>query len=125
VKTDDEWLKLRTLGSSDAEFPEKVANVLRVHKYNHVNIIGDRSILDNQLVGLCCSRRCSGEAILQTYNLARVLRDNGSAAIGGFHSSMEKECLRLLIKGQQLIVIVPARSIDLRTVGKAQILNIR
>lgn len=112
MKTDDEWLKLRTLGSSDAECPEKLANVLRVHKYNHVNMIGDRSILDNQLVGLCCSRRCSGEAILQTYDLARALRDNGIAVIGGFHSSMEKECLRLLLKGQQSIVIVPARSLS-------------
>ncbi|MBA3707606.1 MAG: hypothetical protein H0W83_02155, partial [Planctomycetes bacterium] len=36
----------------------------------------------------------------------------GVAVIGGFHSPMEQECLALLLKGRQPIVICPARGID-------------
>ena len=32
--------------------------------------------------------------------------------IGGFHSPMEKECLDLLLRGRQPIVVCPARSIE-------------
>src|SRR5207248_9104012 len=56
--------------------------------------------------------RCPGEAILQTYDLARALRDGGIPVIGGFHSPMEKECLALLLRGTQPVVVCPARGIE-------------
>jgi predicted Rossmann fold nucleotide-binding protein DprA/Smf involved in DNA uptake len=46
------------------------------------------------------------------YDLARALRDAGVPIIGGFHSPMEQECLALLLRGQQPIVICPARCIE-------------
>ena len=36
----------------------------------------------------------------------------GIPVIGGFQTPMEKECLRLLIRGSQPVVVCPARSID-------------
>ena len=44
--------------------------------------------------------------------LARTLRDAGVTVIGGFHSPMEKECLSLLLRGAQPVIICPARSIE-------------
>jgi len=41
----------------------------------------------------------------------RALRDVGIPVIGGFHSPMEKECLAMLLKGTQPVVICQARSI--------------
>ena len=73
--------------------------------------IGNLDILKAPLVGLFCSIRCPGNVILQTYDLARGLRDAGIPVIGGFHSPMEKECLDLLLRGRQPVVICPARSI--------------
>lgn len=32
--------------------------------------------------------------------------------IGGFHSPMEQECLRLLLRGKQPVVLCPARGIE-------------
>ena len=32
--------------------------------------------------------------------------------IGGFHSPMERECLNILLKGNQPVIICPARSIE-------------
>ncbi len=52
--------------------------------------------------------------ILQTYDLARALRDAGVPVIEGFHSPMEKECLDLLLllRGRQPVVVCPAREIS-------------
>jgi predicted Rossmann fold nucleotide-binding protein DprA/Smf involved in DNA uptake len=74
--------------------------------------IGNLEILKNRLLGLFCSTKCPGNIILRTYDLIRMLRDAEIPIIGGFHSPMEKECLELLLRGKQPIVISPARSIE-------------
>lgn len=76
-----------------------------------VYTIGNQSLLAESLTGLFCSARCPGGLILQTYDLARELRDAGVATIGGFQTPMERECLRLLLRGMQPLVICPARGI--------------
>ncbi|MBI3992506.1 MAG: hypothetical protein HY342_04475 [Candidatus Lambdaproteobacteria bacterium] len=57
------------------------------------------------LLSLFSSIRAPGDAILITYDLARALRDSGVAVVGGFHSPMEQECLRLLLRGTQPVVV--------------------
>ncbi|MBI2856665.1 MAG: hypothetical protein HYX93_07455 [Chloroflexi bacterium] len=74
--------------------------------------IGNATILNADLLALFCSVRCPGDLILKTYDLARALRDAGVPVIGGFHSPMVKECLRLLLRGQQPVVVCPARGIE-------------
>jgi predicted Rossmann fold nucleotide-binding protein DprA/Smf involved in DNA uptake len=54
--------------------------------------------------------RCPGDAILGAYDSARKLRDEGVTVISGFHSPVEKECLRILLRGKQPIVICLARA---------------
>ena len=49
--------------------------------------------------------------ILRVYDAARSLRDAGIPIISGFHTPMEKECLDLLLRGTQPVVICPARSL--------------
>ena len=39
------------------------------------------------------------------------MRDGGVPVIGGFQTPMEKECLHLLLRGSQPVVVCPARSI--------------
>ena len=73
--------------------------------------IGNLDILDNNLLGLFCSIRCPGTIILNTYDCMRFLRDAGVAVVSGFHSPIEKDCLDILLKGVQPIVVCPARSI--------------
>jgi hypothetical protein len=41
----------------------------------------------------------------------RFLRDASVAVVSGFHSPIEKDCLDILLKGAQPIVVCPARSI--------------
>jgi predicted Rossmann fold nucleotide-binding protein DprA/Smf involved in DNA uptake len=73
--------------------------------------IGDLRILDKPLLGFFCSARCPGEVILRTYDAARALQKAKVPVIGGFHSPMEKECLDLLLRGTQPIIVCPARGI--------------
>ena len=74
--------------------------------------IGDSEILNLEYTALFCSVRCPGDLILKTYDLARAMREAGTPVIGGFQTPMEKECLRLLLRGNQPVVVCPARSID-------------
>ena len=73
---------------------------------------GNLRLLDEPLTALFCSNRCPGDLILKTYALARALRDAGAPVIGGFQTPLERECLRLLLRGAQPVVVCPARSID-------------
>ena len=73
---------------------------------------GNLSLLDEPLTALFCSNRCPGDLILKTYDFARSMRDAGVPVIGGFQTPMERECLRLLLRGEQPVVVCPARGID-------------
>ena len=73
---------------------------------------GNLSLLDEQLTALFCSNRCPGDLILKTYDLARAMRIASVPVIGGFQTLMERECLRLLLRGEQPVVVCPARGID-------------
>ncbi len=43
---------------------------------------------------------------------AQKWRDQGRSIISGFHSPIEKECLDILLRGHQPIIICPARSLE-------------
>ena len=78
-----------------------------------LSTIGTKSILnDADLTALFCSSRCPGDVILKMYDLSRAMRDEGVPVIGGFQSPMEKECLRILLRGDQPVIVCPARGIE-------------
>ena len=93
------------------DFPAILSKATEGAGFSRFWAIGDVKILDTPLLGLLCSIRCPGRVIVQTYDLARALRDAGVPVIGGFHSPMEKECLDFLLRGKQPVVVCPARSI--------------
>ncbi len=71
--------------------------------------IGDSEILNQPILGLICSVKCPGSVVLQTFDAIRELRDAGMVVAGGFHSSMERECLEFLLRGRQPVILCPAR----------------
>ena len=93
------------------DFPTALLRATQGTGFSRCWAIGDVKILDTPLLGLLCSIRCPGRVIVQTYDLARALRDAGVPVIGGFHSPMEKECLDFLLRGKQPVVVCPARGI--------------
>jgi len=68
-------------------------------------------IIDLHNIGLFCSQKTPGQLILNIFDAVAALRDNDVPVISGFHSHMEKECLKILLRGSQPIIVCPARSI--------------
>ncbi len=87
---------------------------------------GDLLILDITLIGFFCSVYCPGDAILKTYDLARMLRETDVTIVGDFQAPMEKECLDLLLRGSVPMVVCPARGLagcEFRKAGRDRWLN--
>lgn len=72
-------------------------------------VTGDAAILNRSMVSLFCSVKCPGKLILDTYDLAKRFRDDGITVISGFHSPMEQECLRILLRSQHPVIWCLAR----------------
>lgn len=93
----------------DAEYPRLLIERLGDSAPWTLYALGDPGILGHRLVGLICSVQCPGSIVIKTFDLVRRLRDAGIVMIGGFHSPMEKDCLDLLLRGSQPVVVCPAR----------------
>ncbi|MCE2394872.1 DNA-processing protein DprA [Candidatus Poribacteria bacterium] len=79
----------------------------------NIALLTDREAhLNGNLWALFCSSRCPGQVILKSHELAQQFRASGRPTIGGYHSPIEKECLRVLLRGSQPIILCPARSIE-------------
>lgn len=74
--------------------------------------LGNRDILDSPKLALFCSRRCPGKLVLRTYDLAVALRNAPLTPMGGFHSPMEQECLRLILRGPGRAILCLARGLE-------------
>lgn len=77
-----------------------------------ISVLGDINILKWPRIGLICSIQCPGSIIIKTFDTIRQLRDAGVTMIGGFHSPMERECLGILLRGTQPLVISPAKGLS-------------
>lgn len=73
---------------------------------------GNRELLNERLHAVLCSKACPGEKIIEAIDLAQLWRAENLAVISGFHTPVEKECLRIFLRGPQRIVICPARGLD-------------
>ena len=76
-----------------------------------LDTLGDVEILKRPKVGLFCSVKCPGKLILETYDLCRRFRDEGIIVASGFHSPMEEECLRILLRSPHPVVWCLARGL--------------
>ena len=77
-------------------------------------ILGNPELLSLPKTALFCSAKCPGSAILATYDQAAKWRDERRCIISGFHSEVEKECLRILLRGSPPIIVCPARALPQR-----------
>ncbi len=76
-----------------------------------LHIVGDAAILERPKIALFCSVKCPGKLILETYDLAKRFRNEGVLVISPFHSPMEQECLRILLRSPQPVIWALARGV--------------
>jgi predicted Rossmann fold nucleotide-binding protein DprA/Smf involved in DNA uptake len=103
---------ITVIGPKNRDYPSPLRNKKARALFPRIWALGNLEVLRRPLLGFFCSVKCPGELILRSYDLARSLRDTGTSVIGGFHSPIEKDCLELLLKGTQPIILCPARSIE-------------
>ena len=102
------------LGLADPLYPAALQTHLGHSAPAAIAALGDLHILQRKSLALFCSVKCPGNLIVQTYDLAQKLRAAGVTVIGGFHSPMERECLRILLRSPHPVIICPARSLPKR-----------
>jgi len=100
------------LTSTDADYPSRLRERLAEHAPRKLIGLGDFALLSLTKTALFCSVRCPGDKILAAYDTGRQLRDEGVTVVSGFHSPVEKECLRILFRGNQPIIICLARAME-------------
>lgn len=110
----DKLLKAVVIKSSDDTYPKHLVRLLGKSAPTELFTLGNLDLLMLPKTALFCSARYPGEVILRTYDQATKWRDAGRCVISGFHSPVEKECLRILLRGSPPIILCPARAIPKR-----------
>jgi len=100
------------IDQNDERYPANLDRYLGSEAPGTIRALGNIDILKNRKMGIFCSSRCPGDLIIKTYDLSKKWRDDGVTVIGGFHSPMEQECLTILLRGKQPVIICPARSVE-------------
>jgi predicted Rossmann fold nucleotide-binding protein DprA/Smf involved in DNA uptake len=107
-------VKINRLGIEDAGYPAGLKVNLGNRAPKTVTWSGELGVLESGTLALFCSVKCPGNLIRQTFDLAHKWRAAGVRVIGGFHSPMERECLRILLQSPHPVIVCPARGFPTR-----------
>lgn len=99
------------LKQSSAIYPSSLQKYLGRHAPSVITGLGNLDILNHKKLAFFCSVKCPGSLILKVYDLSQSLKQAGVTVVGGFHSPIERECLTILLRGKQPVIVCPARSI--------------
>lgn len=105
-------MNVQVLTQRDFLYPAPLKKYLVDTAPLSISAIGNMDILQTKTLAVFSSAKCPGKIILQTYDLMKHIRDAGVTVISGFHSPMERECLNILLKGRQPVIICPARGLE-------------
>ena len=110
---------IQSITQTDPNYPKRLKDSLKteapetIWARGNIDLLpGTDTVFNGNLWALFCSKKCPGELILKTHDLAQTFKENGIPTIGGYHSPIEQECLRVLLRGIQPILLCPARSIE-------------
>lgn len=74
-----------------------------------VEYFGNQELLKLKKTAFLASNTISSETVLQVYDWATEMRNQGECVVSGFSSKLEQDVLHFLLKGSQPIIIVLAR----------------
>jgi predicted Rossmann fold nucleotide-binding protein DprA/Smf involved in DNA uptake len=74
--------------------------------------VGNVALLDESLLGLIASRECPGHVFLETLDLVPEWVKVGRVIISGFHSPMEQQVLRSVLRRNGRVIKVLARGMS-------------
>ncbi|WP_310530651.1 DNA-binding protein [Novosphingobium sp.] len=77
--------------------------------------MGIRALMDcdlGQPLAFFCSQSCPGDVILKAQDWANARRSDDAPVISGFHTPVERDVLRILLRGSAPVIQVLARALD-------------
>ena len=83
--------------------------VVKMNKNDIVSYIGNIDILNVHKTAFLCSHMCPADIIIQSYDWATKMKNEGKCVISSFHTKIEQDVFNFLKKGTQPIIKVPAR----------------
>lgn len=73
--------------------------------------MGNCEIIRNRKTAFLCSRKIPAGIVLKCYDWAIEQREAGNCVMSGFHSTIEKDVLHYLLKGNQALILTLARGL--------------
>ena len=110
-KQENGILPLKKILPKDSHFSEEQTWELDSSSISEISAIGNTALLQTKKLGLLCSVRCPAKIILKTSEYIRSIAGKFTI-VSGFHSPVEKECLKILLRENQPAILCPARSLD-------------
>jgi len=74
--------------------------------------VGNTALLAQPLLGLIASRQCPGHVLLQTLELATQWARALQVVLSGFHSPLEQQVLRSMLRRQGMAIKLLAHALD-------------
>jgi predicted Rossmann fold nucleotide-binding protein DprA/Smf involved in DNA uptake len=93
-------------------YPVRAGERLAGHAPTTRETVGNPLLLERPKLALFCSVRCPPAKAAAIGPSLKRLRDPGLAVISGFHSPVEKQCLKILLDLQQSVIICLARRLE-------------
>jgi predicted Rossmann fold nucleotide-binding protein DprA/Smf involved in DNA uptake len=99
------------IARDEQQYPPRLHALLGAAAPPCIALAGPLPAVAQHALSLFCSVRCPGAMILQTYEFVSRLRHQSVTVCSGFHSPMERECLRTLMTGVAGVVWCLAKSL--------------
>jgi predicted Rossmann fold nucleotide-binding protein DprA/Smf involved in DNA uptake len=103
---------IQRIHKTDSEYPLSLQRFLAKDAPESAAALGNLQLLSHPKLAIFCSGACPAGILSETGQVMRKIIDAGVAVIGGFHSDVERQCLKMLLRGAQPIIISPARSLE-------------
>jgi predicted Rossmann fold nucleotide-binding protein DprA/Smf involved in DNA uptake len=103
------------LHQDEATYPDQLSDHLGDQAPAKVTMWGVQEIWlqpGGPVLAMFCSEKAPASIILRVHDLAQEWRRGPATIIGGFHSAVERECLEVLLRGPQPVILCLARGLE-------------
>jgi predicted Rossmann fold nucleotide-binding protein DprA/Smf involved in DNA uptake len=104
-------MDLRTLSIGQEQYPESLLSRIDKKMPPTLWYWGDESLINRRKLGIVCSVKCPGNIIMQASTLMKNLPAENLVVVSGFHSPLEKECMRILGRRRIAMICILGRSL--------------
>lgn len=99
----------QSFAQGDRAYPDRLIRRLGADAPRSITVVGSAAPLSSPMTAFLCSKETPGATILKAFDQAATWRDGMRCVVSGFHSPLERQCLDILLRGKQPVVMALAR----------------